>query len=522
MLRILLIPALFFSVITNTGPAYAQPTDESPLMGINPGGVVDWSTAWVFVDVFRHARQWIPQQVSGGPWDTGEHLDVDANGWIASLEPGQAAATLMVRDTGGRYPAGEYLCLYEGEGTIEFGFDARVVSSSPGRIVLNVNPSNGGIYLKIVETSPANPIRNIRVIMPGFHDTYLTQVFHPDYLDSLQPYEVIRFMDWMHTNGSDNDTWDNRTTPDTFSQAGSRGVAVEYMIDLCNRIQAHPWFCMPHRADDTFIRRFAETVRDHLNPSQRVYIEHSNEVWNGQFEQATFAREQGLALGLSDNDYQAQLFYHSRRSVEIFSIWEDVFGGTERLVRVLSAQSANPWTGEQVMTFDDAYRHADALAVAPYFGGYLGSGDAAEAAVTMNVDEILDACHEDILSIRETTRTNAANAESHGLELIAYEGGQHLVGVGSWVNNKDLEALFQAANRHPRMRDLYYQDLTGWQEAGGGLFAAFSHIGQYSKWGSWGILEYQQQPRDTAGKWLGIQEYIESNSQMVKNSRLHH
>ena len=91
------------------------------------------------------------------------------------------------------------------------------------------------------------------------------------------------------------------------------------MIDLCNRLQVDPWFCIPHLADDDYVRQFATMVRERLDPKLKVYVEHSNEVWNGQFAQARYAKEEGRRLGLSDNDFQAQLYYHSMRSVQIFA-----------------------------------------------------------------------------------------------------------------------------------------------------------------------------------------------------------
>ena len=52
-------------------------------------------------------------------------------------------------------------------------------------------------------------------------------------------------------------------------------------------------------------------VRDTLDPSLKVYIEDSDEVWNGHYTAAVYARQQGLALGLSDNPFEAQIRYHA-------------------------------------------------------------------------------------------------------------------------------------------------------------------------------------------------------------------
>ena len=169
-------------------------------------------------------------------------------------------------------------------------------------------------------------------------------------------------------------------------------MALEYLIQLSNTLNADPWFCMPHKADDDYVRQFAQMVKSGLKPELKMHIEYSNECWNGIFGQAGYCKDTGKALGLSDNDYQAQLRYYSKRAVEIFEIWEEVFGGTDRLVRVLAAQSANPWTSEQVMDFEEAYKHADALAIAPYFGNALGDPKTQDEISKWTVDQVLDRC----------------------------------------------------------------------------------------------------------------------------------
>jgi tetrahydromethanopterin S-methyltransferase subunit B len=82
----------------------------------------------------------------------------------------------MVVEQGDDVPAGEYVALYDGEGTLTFDFDATVVSEEEaGRVVLDVQPSGeriGGIHMVITETNPDDYIRNVRVIMPGFEEMY--------------------------------------------------------------------------------------------------------------------------------------------------------------------------------------------------------------------------------------------------------------------------------------------------------------------------------------------------------------
>ncbi|OHB65668.1 MAG: hypothetical protein A2Y77_17485 [Planctomycetes bacterium RBG_13_62_9] len=295
------------------------------------------------------------------------------------------------------------------------------------------------------------------------------------------------------------------------TQGSDAGVALEYLIQLANALDADPWFCMPHMATDDYIRSFAGVVKAQLKPGLKVYVEYSNECWNGIFAQARYCRDKGKQLGLSDNDFQTQLRYYSKRSVELFRIWEEVFGGTDRLVRVLAAQSANPWTSRQVMDFEEAYRHADVLGIAPYFGNALGDPKRQNEVAQMTVDQVLDKCAEYIEEGNKTVAEQSRIAKERGLRLVAYEAGQHLVGHGGAENNKTLEDLFHAANRHPRMKALYLDYLAGWKQNGGTLAVIFSSMGTWSKWGSWGLMEHHGQPISEAPKYQAVIEFLEAN-----------
>jgi hypothetical protein len=343
--------------------------------------------------------------------------------------------------------------------------------------------------------------------MPGCEQSWEREPFHSPFLQRTGAFAVIRFMDWMKTNNSTIREWSQRPLP-THATQSARGVAVEHMVDLCNRLHADPWFCMPHLASDDYVQKFAAAVKERLDPTLRVYLEHSNEVWNGQFEQARYAQEQGRALKLSDNAYQGQLFYHSRRSVQIFKIWEQVFDGRERLVRVLASQSANPWVSEQVLSFEEAHRHADAIAIAPYFGHSLGRPETADQVAAMPLDRIFERCREEIRANHDRINKVVQMTEPYRLKVISYEGGQHLVGFRGAENHEGLMKILQAANRDPRMKELYLEDLASWKKAGGGLFTVFSSVNRPSKWGSWGLLEAESQDPATAPKYQAVVEFI--------------
>lgn len=470
-------------------------------MGMNIAGIVDWSTEWPFVDVFMHSRGWIPQRAEGGPWDTKEELELTPEGWPI-LAPGQAAATLMLRECSPHYPVGRYVCTYEGAGRIEFGLAAKAVSESPGRVELDVKHDDGGIYLKIVESSPADPIRNIRVWMPGFEGA--ESPFHPLFVERLRPFKVVRFMDWQRTNHSDVVSWEDRRTPEDARQSGPPGVALEYMIALSNELEADPWFCMPHLADDGFVRSFAEQVKRDLHPGATIYVEWSNEPWNGMFQQAKWANEQAAARGLEPAEVVAD------EASRDWEIWADVFeGDPRRVVRVAAAHHYNPGFARTLMARLDG--EVDALACGGYFKPRKEDEPGFNAATT--AEEVMLSCRAELrenglprLMAHQKIAETWSERLGRRIPLLVYEGGQHLSPYG-----RDLPytGAFVAAQSHPLMEACYRELLDGFREMGGSTFMAFASCGGWGEHGYWGHLRYQDQPIEEAVKYRVLLEYVE-------------
>ena len=496
------------SLVTAGEVEMTKRLDPLPI-GINLCSIVHWGSHWVWADAFMASKRWVTLAGKGGERRRkGVAVRLTPDGWPL-LGPGQAAGTMMFQNIDGRYPAGRYVVCYQGRGRITAGFDARVSSSQPGRIELNVTPSKRGIQLRIDSSDPVDPIRNIKVWMPGLENA--ASPFHPLFLERIRQYKTLRFMNWMRASQSSTKHWADRTTLDSPRQSLKSGVALEYMIDLCNLLEAEPWFSVPHLADDDFVRNFAKMVKERLKPELKVYVEYSNEVWNGAFKQSKWAREQGLAMGLSLDPKQAGLRFYAQRSVAVFKIWEEVFGDLSgsRLVRVLGSQHTNPWATEQILNWQSASQHADALAIAPYFGGSV-SGQVAQLGESATVDDVLRMTAVSLeRDMGEQLDAQKALADQHGLRLIAYEGGQHLVGRRRLKHDKALTQLLISANRHPCMYQLYAKAFNLWsQRAGGDLFMAFNNVMMPGKFGSWGLLEYQDQPIDTAWKYRAVSDAI--------------
>jgi hypothetical protein len=552
----------------------------SPL-GVNLSDWSDWATEQPFINLFKTSRAWITQ--APGVWDTGEEqsLNLDQNGWVRSLPAAtdtslryRTVSTLLLsgHDFAGIRPGGEYVVLYEGEGTLTYGYAAtRLAShSSPGRDVINVDKNDTtGILITITATDPnhtGNYLRNIRVVSPGVvcDDDALAfcytgddpacqrsacrtveaavpnRLFHPLFLRNLVYYRSLRFMTPQNTNVITSDmpqqvNWSDRATLDQNRWPGQAGIPVEVAVALSNQVQADPWLNIPHRASDDYIRQFARLTRATLAPSRKVYLEYANEIWNTAFSAGSWVEQQGLAAwpNSPDSAYTKRINWYGKRTAEVCDIWRSEWAGEEgRIVCVVSAQAANTWTANAALDcalWNRAPCQAHgikAVAIAPYFGHYVGgiSSGGEVAGWTADADGGLGRLFAELdgggqltggpaggaLALQAQWVAQYANlARNRGLLLLAYEGGQHLVGVGSTQNNTSVTSLFVAANRDPRMGGLYQKMLEKWHDAGGGLFMHYANVGQYGRYGSWGALESMGQ--QTSPKLEALIRFIAGN-----------
>jgi len=491
-------------------------------IGTNLSGIQDWSSEYVFVDVFNQCREWIPHEYgSGAPWSSGVTVPLGPNGYPLEIpynngvDPPQAIRSLMFfGNLQDRYPTGYYRLIASGTGQISLRFAATGTFSCPVDTLVWVESSLGGIALEIDTSLAADPVGDIHFIMPGFENTYSTNPFHPDLLNFIEDFQVIRFMDWMETNGSPNTIWSDRNTPNYYTQTLDNGAAYEHIVNLCNLTQKHPWICIPHKADDMYISELAKLFRDSLDPGLKIYVEYSNEVWNGSFAQSQYADSMGNVLGYAGNPWEQGWQYYAKRSADVMQIFEVEFSGNDRLVKVISSQAANSWVTNYIIEkFKDSIYNptqvqADAIAIAPYFGGSVAN-DIGDAGLinSVSVDDILDSLELSLTDAYTWMDASKTVADTHNLELIAYEGGQHLVANATYYNDTAYVSKLKNANRHSRMQDLYCDYFNYWFDSTeAGMFCHFSSHGVYSKYGSWGVKEYMD---DTLSpKYIGLQNCV--------------
>lgn len=526
-------------------------TATNLVLGTNLNEVTDYSPQLPFVNLFLSSREWLTQcraNVDPGctqqnAFDTGEAtaLDLDSAGWVRSL-PAQAASQIFTRvatvwDVPPEFPKGTYVVQYQGDGAIEYGLGARKVaelSTRPGRDVIDVDPERGALLMRITATDPSQTgdyIRNIRVFASEHETLVDSQQFSPEFLRSIQPYEVLRFMDWMRTNNSIVSQWGSRAAPTDARFSTGKGVPLEVMLELATVTQKTPWFTIPHRATDEFIQQSALLTKQLLSGGLRVFIEYSNEVWNSAFEQGELIEQRGQQEWPTspESGFTKRINYYGKRSAEMCRIWKETFGTEhDRVICVIASQAANSWTADEALrcplwTGGPCVSHGiTMLAIAPYFGDYLGQEDATAqvlawgSSTQMRLSRLFSelrsgsqlASGPEGGALTQSARwvaDNRAIANTHSVDLVAYEGGQHLVGVGGAQNNQNLTELFVSANRDQRMYDIYTRYLSEWRTQGGGLFMHFSDISSYTKFGSWGALE--QIGQRTSPKYNALREF---------------
>lgn len=490
-------------------PEPVRPVGRPPI-GNNLSSVVDWSTQTPFVDLFRQSRAWISGRADG-TWDDGRTVAVDERGWVRSLEPGQVARSIVIAASARDRFAGVFRVAFAGTGDVRVG-GAPWTSTGPGRLEFTLTPgerSGEYVTIELHASDPSDPVRDVRVLLPGAPDEPPAIAFNPVFLDRTRGFSPLRFMDWQATNGSELSAWADRPDVGDARWTGRGGVPVEVMVALCNELKADAWFCMPHLADDDFVRAFARLVDATLDVGLTVYVEHSNEVWNDMFPQAVYALERGRAAALSDHPREAQLAWHARRSGEIFAIWKAEVRPGRKIVRVLGTHAAAAWATQQVLRFSG---EADALAIAPYFGHDYGTPAMKPAVEAMTPDELLAVIERDELpKVAEQMRMQRRLAERAGLRLLAYEAGQHLAGSEGRQDDPALNELFDAANRSAKMGELYDAYLAAWRESGGGdVLVNFADCAPMNKWGRWGALEWIGQAEADAPKYGALRRAMRS------------
>lgn len=428
-------PALVLMLLAWLRPAPpAQALDPAtlPVAGYHPNGIAYYQSPY-FADGLRDGGGWL--EFSSSDWGSGVALwnnpQFDANGFPQYLNPGKKLRGICygLHVDYSKRPAtwpkrsglaqGHIVLAWKGDADIRLPrgtfLSGESSGAATGRLVdgRRVYRFSGSACLESLEVHDINsaaPVTDIKVWLadPAAPDTRSLegQLFHPALLARLAEADwgYLRFMDWAITNGNPQQDWGDRRPPTHAFMAGglnprapatgasgnrATGVAYEYMVALCNAAGKDLWINVPHLATDDFIRKLALLIRygsdgtepyDHavanpvyapLDPARRVFIEYSNEIWSngGSFPQGDWAQAQASALGISKAQFNA------RRFCQAWRIFQEVFGGTERLGRVAAVFTANQSYTDPFLREMKSYGptlspavEPDAIAVTTYFG----------------------------------------------------------------------------------------------------------------------------------------------------------
>jgi len=236
------------------------------------------------------------------------------------------------------------------------------------------------------------------------------------------------------------------------------------------------WINIPAEANDAYVNSLIDLIKNGgngfapLETERKLYIEYSNEVWNGMFDQAQFNYDQAVAEVNAGNsplnfDGETNDWYWGwrrvgKRIVEISQQFRAAFGDAQMMTRfrpVLAWQIGNGQaTASQQLYFIDRYYgtnewgYADPHPVDYYLWG--GGG-------ALYYDDILLAQDNDF---KNAVQTDSQYASAYGIHYVNYEGGMTFDGANdperfaAWVTQDMID------------RQQYYE------EHGGALWMYFT------------------------------------------------
>ena len=505
-------------------------------IGVELAGLGDGSRSMPFVDLAKTLRPF----TSIGK---GAAAPVDAQGWptadcqtvLFDIRPVPAWSP-PIDDPDAFQPdwSGTYKLSLVGRAEIGAeGGGASVVNSKydPAKNITSadviVSKGCGVLVLSFKQTvrdssaAPGSGFTQLRVIRPGYSaDT--TQTFTREFLTALKPFAALRFMDWLDSNhnpgfygdaGHHALEWKDRRLPTDATQVacgGKYGAAWEYVVELANETGKDIWINIPVAATDDYVKQLALFLKAKLKPGIKIFIEHSNEVWNFGFPQYIYNKLAAIdevksvpASPLNSDKVNNEEAYahrrHGARLHKIAEIFADEFGPGSMLTRIRPIYaswliSPEPHYRDVLKWMNDAYgsptNYIYAIASAAYYNAEkAGTNDSPEAIVNVmkrNSDENR-ARHLKLKTI----------ADSYGLKYAQYE-----VGPDNGGGKTQNVANRIRANRLPEMGSLVEYDAEQWFGMGGDLYMYFAMPDTYSRYGCWGLSEDIRQ-LDTP-KWKAI------------------
>ena len=551
VILIFIITALFGC---SGGATDSSSQTSNALIGINISAPLDYEPDLILADAMKTARKFTDPV-------TATAVSVDADGWPNTdfetyVWDGQANVdgTYSLSFTGKAAvsglisPSGNISSLtYDGNTNTTTG---TITINGSGSSTLRLTFTNTQRSSSDVVPTGVTNIKLMRPIAEGSSTSYpTTTVFTTPIQASVANFSAIRYMDWTATNWNQQVNWSDRTLPSRASYNYNvnlngydwqgEGGPWEYVVMFSNLVGKDAWINIPVSATDAYITNLANLFKygsDGVNPytspqsnpvypplnsGLHVYIEYSNEVWNGSFSQFyTNCNNASLELaagnapinwdgswdgassfaadGTTTGNWAYKFCYReiAEHIVNISNDWRAVWGdgamGT--MVRpIFSSQYTasggllfnganmllsyyNNLTGNWVGTPHPPSYYIYGAGGAPYYN-----------PETINAASGVPATGTAVLTDPGMTTSGSAPGNmladtywttAMGVMHTAYEGGPNLI----TTTNSTINDAYAAAVADPGMTTDMVNLHNAWSANGGGLFVYYTLTGDY-QWG---------------------------------------
>jgi hypothetical protein len=487
----------------------------------------------VFRDISKTASGLVPFYIGESGWKIKNYnfKETTAEGLPAQIPEYMSGKAVGARILFSKIP-GVYELKFSGKGEIDINGADSVEQINDNHYRIELRDANNRFYINLLRSDSLDPISNISLLPAGHSNA--DGKFNPLFLSGLEPFHSLRFYGWQDCDKSSDRYWHSRRDANHYSQADS--ASIELAVELANTLKKNAWFCVPYAADDVYIHKMAEYVKNNLDPDLIVYIEYSNELWNFIFDGSQYVLHDGISkrdseLNASPEVYEAlrkiQKKYCGRKAchpeknaymmARAFSHWERVFSDQRhRLITVAGVQQTWPENTNRILKYfqDETNLMPDTIGIGAYFKfstndhrRWLKRGDT-------TATDILDVAQDNIQNeVKENAKYHKKLAEKYEVNIVVYEGGQHLQPhkQQDWPYN---QAVWDA-QVHPRIYKLYFENFKIHADLGVKDFFLYTYIGdREQKWGSWGhitdLSELNQNLYVYAPKYKAAIDYLDT------------
>ncbi len=447
--------------------------------GVNLERLGDWSVTTPFVNLIATAR------------GTGNYYKPSLNPSQPDQFPNSEFGIIVFADRASA--GGKYRLEFKGQAVPHLLSPGTIVANAqPGVFDLNIPDSARGLTLQFGFKEGLLALRGQKISVQSLSLRRVEEVgkslFSAEFIKTLQPFSVLRFMDWTRTNNQIVSRWSDRPRANSIWQSGERGAAWEHVVALGNEAGKDIWINIPYMADEDYLRQLALLLYETLEKPRKVYVEYSNEIWNPDFKQHHQNNLETLRWPQSASirpKHAAPWIYASTKLKKAHDIFASIFGQkglAERVRFVWAGQLGNPATIGEVLRWwrargEDARTWMYGFAIAPYFGIRRKTEN-----LPRNRSQIEEQVKAEANEKKERLKPLALLAKEYQLKMLAYEGGVNITGSQNQAEKRE-------ACQSETVAQIYGEVLRAWREQGGGLYVHYNHASPYNQYGCWGLTD---------------------------------